>query len=87
VLATVQKGESGLEQERRDDWLNTAVIFLTGFTVLTVLKDIYEFLKSEDIGVGSNLLHNEVATAISVLLITILLILRHKVVHRRSRRR
>jgi hypothetical protein len=87
VLATVQKGESELEQERRDDWLNTAVIFLTGFTMLTVLKDIYEFLKSEDIGVGSNLLHNEVATAISVLLITILLILRHKVVHRRSRRR
>jgi len=86
VLSTVQKGESELEQERRDDWLNTAVIFLTGFTMLTVLKDIYEFLKSEDTGVGSNLLHNEVATVISVMLISILLILRHKVVHRRSRR-
>jgi hypothetical protein len=87
VLATVQKGEAELEQERRDDWLNTAVIFLTGFTMLTVLKDIYEFLKSEDTGVGSNLLHNEVATAISVFLIAILLILRNKVVHRRSHRR
>jgi hypothetical protein len=52
-----------------------------------VLKDIYEFLKSEDTGVGSNLLHNEVAIAISVLLIAILLILRNKVVHRRLHRR
>ena len=87
VLSTVQKGESELEQERRDDWLNTAVIFLTGFTMLTVLKDIYEFLKSEDTGVGANLLHDEVATIVTATLILVLLILRRKVVHQRSRHR
>jgi hypothetical protein len=69
ILSTVQRGESELEQERRDDWFNTLILFLTGFTMLTVLKDIYEFLKSEDTGIGENLLHDEAATAITVMLI------------------
>jgi hypothetical protein len=85
VLSTVQKGESELEQERRDDWLNTAVLFLTGFTMLTVLKDIFEFLKSEDTGVGANVLHDQIATAVTIMLILVILFLRRKVVHRRSR--
>jgi hypothetical protein len=87
VLAIVQKGESELEQERRDDWLNTAVIFLTGFTILTVLKDIFEFLKGEDKGFLENWIHDDIAISAIVTLIVVLAVLRRKVVHRRSRGR
>ena len=65
--------------------MNTAVLFLTGFTMLTVLKDIFEFLKSEDTGVGANVLHDQIATAVTIMLILVILFLRRKVVHRRSR--
>jgi hypothetical protein len=83
VLAIVQKGESELEQERRDDWLNTAVIFLTGFTMLTVLKDIFEFLKDEDRGFLENWIHDEVTIASILMLIIALIFLRRRVVHPR----
>jgi len=54
VLSIVQKGEFELEQEHRADWFNTLILFLTGFTALTVLKDVYEFLKSDDTDIGAN---------------------------------
>jgi hypothetical protein len=85
VLAIVQKGESEIEQERRDDWLNTAVIFLTGFTVLTVLKDIFEFLKGEDKGFLENWIHDDIAIVTVLILIVGLAYLRRKVVHRKRR--
>jgi hypothetical protein len=87
VLLSVQQAEADKEQERRDDNLNTAVIFLTGFTLLSTLWDVYEFLKGEDKGLQAFVMRAETLGGIALLLLLILVIVSRRVIHGTSRRR
>jgi hypothetical protein len=48
VLLEVQKAEAEEEQTRRQLNVNNILLFLTGFTLVSVLADAYEFLKGDD---------------------------------------
>ena len=48
ILLNVQQAEAEEEKTRRDLYLNTIVLTLTGFTLLSVLTDTYGFLRREE---------------------------------------
>lgn len=48
ILLNVQQAEAEEENARRELYLNTVVLTLTGFTLLSVLADTYGFLKGEE---------------------------------------
>jgi hypothetical protein len=81
VLLNVQEAEADREQARRDDNLNTAVIFLTGFAVISTLWDVYEFLKGEGRGLRRFELRFDALTGITLALMLILLLISRKIRH------
>lgn len=85
VLLSVQQAEADQEQERRDDNLNTAVIFLTGFAVLSALSDAYGFLKAEDKGLQEFLVRAETLSGVVLALLLILLVVRRRVIRHTAR--
>lgn len=48
ILLNVQTAEAEEEKTQREQYLNTAVLMLTGFTLLSVLADTYGFLRGEE---------------------------------------
>ena len=85
VLLGVQEAEADQEQARRDDNLNTAVIFLTGCAVMSTLWDVYEFLKGESKGMQRFGLRLDALSGITFALLLILLIISRKIRHHKQR--
>jgi uncharacterized BrkB/YihY/UPF0761 family membrane protein len=48
VLLNVQQAEANEEQTRHEFFLSAVILFLTGFTLLSVITDVYSFMKDED---------------------------------------
>src|SRR5262249_24733188 len=87
VLLNVEKAESEREQERRDNNLNTAVIFLTGTTALTTLWDAYEFLRGEEKGITDFVIRVQSLVILTLVLVFVLTGINSKVRTRMRRRR
>jgi hypothetical protein len=85
VLLSVQQAEADQEQERRDDALNTAIIFLTGFTVLSALSDVYLFVRGEDKGLQELLVRAETLSGVMLALLLILIVVRRRITRHTSR--
>jgi hypothetical protein len=85
ILLNVQQAEAEEERARRELYLNTVVLMLTGFTLLSVLADTYGFIRGEERWFQAVVDRAKILAGIVLMLVVTLFSL-GKIVRRRTKR-
>ena len=75
ILLNVQQAEAEEDEAKRDLYLNTVVLTLTGITMLSVIKETYDFVKGEERWLQPLFDREEVFSIVILLLAVTLLLL------------
>lgn len=85
ILLNVQQAEAAEEEGRRDLYLNTVLLTLTGFTLLSVLGDTYGFLRGEEKWLQA-VVDREIILTVIILLLIVTLSSLAKTLRRRTKK-
>jgi hypothetical protein len=88
LLYNVQVAEADAEEAQRQKWLNTALLVLTGLTLISVLSDSYNFLREGERHLIPHLvLRLELLISLATLIVLATLLLQYLFRPRRRRKR